>query len=60
MLDKQFMNMTEAAAYVGVSYSMMQKWVKAGLIPVRKFGRSYVMLKCHIDDFLVSLKFKKL
>ena len=60
MFNKQLMNMTEAAAYVGVSYSMMQKWVKAGLIPVRKFGRSYVMLKCHVDHFLESLSFKPL
>lgn len=50
---KECFNKSEAAKYIGVSRSTLNRMIKKGL-PVCKFEGSYILMKTKIDDWITS------
>lgn len=49
---RQTFTLAEAAAYVGVSESLLKRLFEKGEIPGRKLERRYVFLKSKLDKWL--------
>ncbi|WP_371967213.1 helix-turn-helix domain-containing protein [Limosilactobacillus fermentum] len=50
---KEYFNKSEAAKYIGVSRSTLDRMIQKGL-PVCKFEGSYILMKKKIDDWITS------
>jgi excisionase family DNA binding protein len=54
---QRFLNVSEAAAYLGVSAASLRKWSDQGLVPVyRTPGRQRRYLSDDLEDFLASMR----
>ena len=52
MQDKEFLNLTEAASFLGLCLNTVRGLVAAGDIPAKKIGRRYIVSKDALRDWL--------
>jgi len=58
-LEKKLITLTDAAALVGVSYSLMRKLVKQGRIKTVRIGKRVMIPEAEIEKLLKELSEKR-
>jgi excisionase family DNA binding protein len=55
-MQKRLLKANEAAAYLSVSRSKVYEWLKQGIVPSIKVGRSRLFDVLDLDKFVETLK----
>jgi len=52
IMNKEVLNVVEAADYIGISKITLYKLLRKGEVPARKFGNQWRISKAALDEFL--------
>ena len=50
--NKSVFNLTEAAAYLGISVPTLMRLLGSGVIPYRRIGQRWLIARAALDDWL--------